>query len=510
MDLDTLLSYQWGGMLPEFIIIITATLLSLLDLFLPKDKDRKLLAWIGLAGIVAALLVLFTQMGDPIVTILNDTYRLDSFSKAFKLILLVGTAFVFLLSMDYSRHDIEHRGEFYYLFLTALLGAMMMASSADIITLFVGLELLSISSYILAGLKKKNMNSNEAAFKYVVNGGISTAVILFGMSYIYGFTGETNLFNIQAALQGPLVAENSFLIIFAFFLLFIGLSFKIATAPFHMWAPDVYQGAPTPVTAFLSIVSKTAGFVIILRTILTIFISAPGLAVVHDAGINTEPLLVSIQPYISVLAMLTMIIGNAIAIRQHNIKRMLAYSSVAHAGYLLVPLASLSALVFEATWFYLIAYLFMTLGAFAVVQHVAAEEKSEEIHAFSGLMKRSPLLALSMSVFLLSLAGIPLTAGFVGKYEIFMSALGTAQQHYILAAVMIGTTIISYFYYFNIMVQMFFRPGNPVLHKRRIPAGVSFVLVLCIIGTIGFGILPGIPLDFIQQNFNFNEFFAQP
>ncbi|MDF0726592.1 NADH-quinone oxidoreductase subunit NuoN [Cytobacillus sp. S13-E01] len=501
MDLETLLSYEWSIMAPEFIILGVATLLSILDLFMGRDKDRKPLAWIGIAGIVLAIGVLFGLLDKEATSILADTFRLDGFGKAFKFIMLVGAGMVLLLAMSYEPKEgmKEYRGEFYYLFLAALLGAMIMTSSGDLITLFVGLELLSISSYILAGLRKKNIQSNESAMKYVINGSIATAITLFGMSYVYGLTGTTNLTEIFLLFTNLQETKMLYIVALAFFLIFIGLSFKLATAPFHMWAPDVYQGAPTPVTAFLSIVSKAAGFVIILRIMVTVFGQVP-------SGNEESPYMIfHLQDFVAFLAGATMIIGNTIALKQRNIKRMLAYSSIAQAGYILVAFATLSYFMIEAIWFYLVAYLFMNLGVFAILQVVTDKSGSADIQQFAGLYKRSPLTAVAMGIFILSLAGIPGTAGFIGKVNIFLGAFVTEPTHYVLASIMIATTVISYFYYFGILTQMFFRPAIDD-SKVKLPGGVLIVAILCVIGTIAFGIFPGIALDFLSQFNNFSDF----
>lgn len=500
MDIDTLLSYEWGVMAPEFIILGVATLLSLLDLFMGKDKDRKPLAWIGIAGIIAAIAFTVSFIGNDVTSILFETFRLDSFSIAFKLVLLVGAGLVLLLAMDYEPNEgIGYRGEFYYLFLTALLGSMIMTSSSDLITLFVGLELLSISSYVLAGLRKRNKLSNESAMKYVINGSISTAIFLFGVSYVYGLSGTTNIREIFLVLSTPSDSQHIYLMAIALFMMFVGLSFKIAAAPFHMWAPDVYQGAPTPVTAFLSVVSKTAGFVIILRLIITLFVQAP-------SGEGESPyLLFHLQDYLAFLAGATMIIGNTIALRQRNIKRLMAYSSIAHAGYLLVAFVTFSYFMFDAIWFYLVAYLFMNLGFFAILQVITHKSGSEDISQFAGLYKRSPVTAVALGVFILSLAGIPGTAGFIGKLKIFIGAFITDPAHYVLASIMIAATVVSYFYYFGILTQMFFRPATDD-SKIKLPVGVLVVVIIAVLGTIGFGIFPGVAFEFIQQFGNFPDF----
>lgn len=499
MDLDTLLSFDWGTMTPEFIILGVATALSVLDLFMPKHVDRKVLGWIGFIGIIAAILSLVMLIGGETTSILFDTFRLDSFAIAFKLILLVGSALVMLLAIDFPHNEglEDYKGEFFYLFLAALLGAMMMASSGDLITLFVGLELLSIPSYILAGMRKRNLQSNESAMKYVINGGISSAITLFGMSYVYGLAGTTNLKGIATVFGGISDGQHIYLLGLAFFMIFIGLSFKLASAPFHMWAPDVYQGAPTPVTAFLSVVSKTAGFVIILRILLSVFGYIP---VAGDEG-QQIPLLFALQDYIGFLAGATMIIGNVVALRQRNIKRLFAYSSIAHAGYILVALTAMSFVTFDSIWFYLLAYVLMNLGAFAIIQLITAKTGSEDISHFAGLYRRAPLLAVTMGIFILSLAGIPGTAGFIGKLNIFLGALMVDQAHYVLVSIMIATTVVSYFYYFGIMTQMFFRPAADNA-KIEMPAGITAVVIITAAATILFGVLPNVALDFLHANFN--------
>lgn len=506
MDLETLLSFEWGAMMPEFIILGVATVLTLLDLFMPKSQDRKILGWIGFAGVIGAILALIGLLDNDITSILYDTFKLDSFAKAFKLILLVGAALVMLLAISYQpKNDFqEYRGEFYYLFLTALLGAMMVASSGDLITLFVGLELLSMSSFVLAGIQKKSIKSNESAMKYVIMGGVSTAITLFGMSYVFGLTGTTNIANMREVLVTISNPQLSFLLTIAFLLIFVGLSFKISAAPFHMWTPDVYEGAPTPVTVFLSVISKTAGFVLLIRIIVSIFIVAP----TGDA--QPMPILVAMQDYIAAIAAVTMIIGNIVALKQQNIKRLFAYSSISHAGYILVAVSALSVFMFDSLWYYLAAYLFMNFGAFAIIQLLTEKENSEEMFHFAGLYQRSPFLAVSMGVMILSLAGIPGTAGFIGKLNIITGALVTAEPSYVLVSIMIATTVISYVYYFRIMRQMFFVPAVPATLKApiKVPAATGIVIGVCVVATIVLGIFPNVAFDFLQTHFmEFTDFF---
>lgn len=491
-----MLAFEWGIMAPEFIVLITAIVLALLDLILPKKVDRKVIGWLGFAGLVVAIVSLVGLLDKEVTMILYDTFRLDAFAKVFKMLLLVGTALVIVLAISYEPKEgmKENRGEFFYLILAALLGAMVMSSSGDLITLFVGLELLSITSYILVGLRKGNLQSNESALKYVINGSIATAFTLFGLSYLYGITGTTNLQGMADFL--PLINDSQYLYLLglAFFMVFIGLSFKIATAPFHMWAPDVYQGAPTPVTAFLGVVSKTAGFIIIIRIVLSIF------AHVND-GVTNEPLLLNVQMYLAVIAGATMIIGNVVALRQRNVKRLLAYSSVAHAGYILVALATLSIFMYDIIWYYLVAYGLMTVGAFAVIQVITEKSDNEDISQFAGLYRRSPALAILMGIFILSLAGIPATAGFIGKLKIFIGAFAVKPGFFVLGSIMIATTVVSYFYYFGIMTQMFFRPPASETKVKTAPA-MMVVILLCAVATVVFGLFPNIAIDFFQQYVN--------
>ena len=333
--------------------------------------------------------------------------------------------------------------------------------------------------------------------KYVINGSIASAVTLFGMSYVYGITGTTNLQEMAVIL--PTVADSQYIYLLglAFFMIFVGLSFKIASAPFHMWAPDVYQGAPTPVTAFLSVVSKTAGFVILVRIVLVVYLSTPAGA---EGLEKATPLLANLQIYMAVLAAITMIIGNVVALRQKNIKRLFAYSSIGHAGYLLVAFTALSPFMFDALWFYLGAYMFMTLGAFAIIQLMTAKDDNEDISSFAGLYRRSPFLAVTMGVFLVSLAGLPGTAGFIGKLNIFLGALVMEPAFYVLASIMIGTTVISYIYYFRIFAQIFMRPAETE-EKVKTPVPLGIMIGVAAAATIIFGIFPDLGIDFLHDHF---------
>lgn len=495
MEVKDIFSYNWSYLLPEFTILGFATLLSLLDLAMPKRSNRAVIGWLSLLGVVMAgvFIVINVVKLDAPVSYMADMMRVDDFGNAFKLIFLAGVACTLVLSLSYMKEkQVSNQSEYYYLLLTALLGAMVMASSADIVTLFVGLELLSISSFVLVGMRKKSLHSNEAAFKYVISGGIATGFTLFGMSYMYGLSGTTNLFVMGSRLMEAYLGGYAFLVILSFAFVLLGICFKISAVPNHLWAPDVYQGAPTPITAFLAIVSKAAGFAMVLRLLIIPYINLSSLT---GQSIFFERL----SLIIAAIAILSMIIGNTMALRQTNVKRLMAYSGVAQAGYLLVPLASLTPLFFEQTVYYLIGYLLANFGAFAILMIVFRDQETEELKGFAGLYHRSPFVAVAMTVFLLSLAGIPISAGFFGKFYLFISAI--EQSRYWLSAIMMGTSVISYFYYFGFIRQMYMRPGSTEA-KLKVPAPVATLIAITALATLLIGIFPGSLFHFVQSNFN--------
>ncbi|MDF2720335.1 MAG: NADH:ubiquinone oxidoreductase subunit [Paenibacillus sp.] len=489
---------------PELSLVIAAVVLSLLDLMLPRSFNRTWLGWLAIVGLaVSAAFVIgdisalnptdAAQAVGP-TTLLGNSWRIDDFANLFKLLFLAGTALIILMSIGNMKADeMPHLGEYYYLLLPATIGAMVMASSGDLITLFIGVELLSITSYVLVGMRKKSTSANEGAFKYVVIGGIASAVILYGISFLYGMSGSTNLAEVNAALGGSYEAFEP-LIYVALMLLIAGFAFKIAAAPFHMWAPDVYEGAAAPVTAYLAVVSKAAGLAITFRVLYGVF----GQGSLANTAVHDDFLTAT-----AVLAAVAMIVGNFVALRQTNVKRLLAYSGVANAGYLLIPISTEFGIVhysnFSELFFYLIAYVFMNIGAITVLMLVSHHEGNEQLSAFTGLYYRAPLTAIAMIVFLLSLAGLPVTGGFFGKLYIM---LGTLQMHqYWLAAIMIGTSVISFYYYFGIAKEMFMRTSDNNSPIRRSAAG-QVTIWICAAATILTGFFPHIVLRYIESIFN--------
>lgn len=489
-------------LLPELTLVISAVILSLLDLIMPDRMKRTLLGGLTVAAVAVSALFVCLRLGtDAPITLLNQSYRIDDFANLMKLVLLAGTGLIVFMSLGSVKKDeIQHEGEFYYLFLPAVLGGMIMASSADLITLFVGLETLSITSYIMVGIRKKNWLSNEGGFKYLVLGGVSSAVILYGMSFLYGMTGTTNLLDIRMQLNGSLASFGP-LVYVSFFLLLAGFGFKVAAAPFHTWAPDVYQGAATPVTAFLAVVSKAAAFAILFRVFMSVY---------YALGEGSAETPISHDGFLAMAAVAAaaMIMGNTMALRQTDMKRLLAYSGIANAGYLLVPVATGFSLVhytaFQELLYYLIAYLFMNIGAFAMIMIIENSTGETGLKGFAGLYYRAPWSAVAMVLIILSLAGIPVTGGFFGKLFIMFGA--TQNHQFWLAAIMILTSVVSFYYYFGLVRQMFMR-ADEESREVKLTAPLAITLWLCAGAGVLMGFFPHRIIDAIQSVFTFSTDF---
>ncbi|MCL6456605.1 MAG: NADH-quinone oxidoreductase subunit N [Gorillibacterium sp.] len=486
---------------PELSLVIAFVLLIMLELFLPRKVSRDLIGWLALAATAIATVFVLYQINPPApVYVLGQSYRVDDFSSVLKLIFLIGTSLVILMNLGHGHSlddDAENKGEFYYLLLPAVLGAMIMVASADLITLYVGLELLSITSYILVGIRRRNHKANEAAFKYLVQGGISSALILYGMSFLYGISGTTVLNEINVSVQG---ADTSLqpMIYVAFFLLLAGFGFKIAAAPFHTWVADTYEGASTPIAAFLAVVSKGAGLGIAFRVFYGVFY--PLYSETGNSQLQGDVFLT-----LSILAATAMVVGNLLALRQKNMKRLLAYSGVANAGYLLVPLATQFTSVhtsnFSELVYYLVAYLFMTIGAFAVVMMLEKKIGAGLIGGFSGLYHRAPWTAMAMTLLILSLAGFPVTAGFFGKLFILLGAVQV--KLYWLAIIMVITSILSYYYYFRIVRQMFMHSSEEEEgDTRRAPWTLVLTVWVCALTGVGLGFYPQVIIEWLQSFFS--------
>lgn len=483
---------------PELTLVIAAAVYSLFDVLMPRSFNRQVIGWLTIVALAGSAAFVVLQLGvEEPVSLLNDSYRVDDFALILKLVFLAGTALSVLMSLGMKKEDLggDDIGEYYYFYLPATVGAMVVASSGDLIMLFVGLELLSITTYIMVGMRKKLSISSEAAFKYTVMGGISSAFILYGMSFLYGFTGTTNLMRINLMLRNTGIESFDALLYVSFFLLLAGIGFKIAAAPFHAWAPDVYQGAATPVAAYLAVVSKAAGFALLFRLFYTAF---------FQVGSAEHPFHDDMFLALAVLAAAAMIVGNTMALKQQNVKRLLALSGVANAGYLLVPIVAQVDLFhvngFAELLYYLIAYLFMNMGAFAAAALIARTEGHGELRGFAGLYHRAPWTAFAVVLIVLSLAGIPVTGGFFGKLYILLGAV--QMKLFWLALIMIVTSAIAFYYYFAFVRQMFMRSGaeHPPV---KINPGLSAVLWVSAAASVVLGFIPGVIIEWLDGLFRF-------
>jgi len=455
-------------------IIITISITAFLVLYAGLFKANKALLPLTVVGLLTALGFTFCAWNGNAVH--YGMMQTDNFALAFAAVCIVGTLLIFLLTQNYFHSKSDNIAEYYTLILFALAGMIMMVSYKNMAMLFVGLEIMSVSLYILAGIRKKDFASNEASLKYFLMGAFSTGFLLFGITLIYGATGSFDLDKIQAYLvSNPQAVSPIFYP--GVILMMIGLSFKVGAAPFHFWTPDVYEGSPSLITTFMSTVVKTAGFAAFLR------LFAGAFAPLHDFWV--VPLIV--------IVCLTLFIGNVTALFQKNFKRMLAYSSISHAGYLLFSLIVLSKNSENNVLVYATAYTFASIIAFAVLILVKQKTGSDNFESFNGLGKKNPLVALSLTIAMLSLAGIPLTAGFIGKYVMFLNVMGEYQT--LLVAFAILNALIGFYYYFKVIVAMWFKDGAEV--ELSAPAQYKVVLLVSVVITIVLGIYPAIILNLI-------------
>jgi NADH-quinone oxidoreductase subunit N len=463
---------------PEISLLATAVVVILLDLFVQR---KSLLAVVSLAGLAVAFgFTVYLWGGDAQMTFANMLV-VDKFALFFKLIFPVMAALVILASTDYVSKFKEFQGEYYALVLLSTIGMMLISAAADLITIFVALELISISFYALVGFLK-DAKSSEASLKYMLLGAIASAILLYGMAFIFGFTGKTQLGDISLAIQnmGLTGASAAPGLMLGLVLLIVGFGFKIAAFPFQMWVPDVYEGAPTPITAFLSVASKAAGFAVILR----LFYSAFSFPI----WLSQEWAMI-----FAVLAAIGMTVGNIVAIPQTNIKRMLAYSSIAQAGYLILGIATMGlspAMSSEgqsSLLFFLAGYTVTNLGAFIAVIALSNKVGSDRISDYDGMGKRAPMISLALTLCLISLTGIPPTAGFLAKFYIFSSAV---QQGFLwLVIIAVLNSVVSAYYYLRVVRVMWF---NEPKFEGKVDSSFALrlALILCCLGVILLGVLP--------------------
>jgi NADH-quinone oxidoreductase subunit N len=462
--------------LPELVLTVGALAVLIADVLLARGSKALPVVTLVAIGATLAALVPFSTTH---VEVAHGLLAVDRFALFFKIVFLVAAALTVLMSIRYLEIEGASPGEYYFLILCATLGMMIMAGGIDLITIFIGLETMAVSFYILAGFIKPNQKSNEAAVKYFLLGAFSLGILLYGMSLMYGLSGTTNLRTMAAAFVGQ---ESDPRLVLAVMLVVAGVGFKIAAVPFHMWAPDVYEGAPTPVTAFLSVGSKAASFAMLLRIFLEGLPSMSG-----DWRLLFE-----------VLAIVTMTVGNLAALTQTNLKRMLAYSSIAHAGYLLIGVVVGTPRGVSAMLIYLLIYSFMQLGAFAVIVMMRREDViGDELKDFSGLHARHPLAAFAMLLFMLSLGGIPPTAGFMGKFWLFGAAV---EAGYVwLAVIGVLNSAISLYYYIRLVVFMYVKPQSGGSEPRTSPS-LAVALAVAVVATLALGIYPRLLFEIAESS----------
>ncbi|MBI5682803.1 MAG: NADH-quinone oxidoreductase subunit N [Deltaproteobacteria bacterium] len=464
--------------LPEIIVFTAATLLLIIDLFLGKGK-KHIIGYISLAVILTAW-VYTCKLSGATIYAFNSMFIFDGYSSFFKMVFYLSTILAILLSMNYIKvEDIEH-GEYYILLLFALSGMMLMASGMDLISIYIGLELMAISIYVLTGLIKQDVRSNEAAMKYIILGALSSGILLYGISLVYGLTGTTQLSAISEFLKNKESIDPALLLAIVF--LVAGFGFKVAAVPFHMWAPDVYEGAPTSITAFMSVGPKAAGFAVLLR----VFLDSFGSISVHWLTL------------ISVLSVATMVVGSIVALVQTNIKRMLAYSSIAHAGYGLLGFVAGGRDGIASVMLYMLIYAFMNMGIFgAIIVMRKGNFHGENITDYTGLAKVHKGMALLMLIFLFSLAGIPPTAGFVAKFYVFMALIN---KGFITLAIIgaVMSAVSAYFYIRIVMLMYMKEPEREFALAQTLSTRIA--LAIAVFGTVLIGVLPTWFIDWAQKS----------
>jgi NADH-quinone oxidoreductase subunit N len=505
---------SWSLIAPEVILCAAAVIVMLVDAFV-RPTQRWITGGIALAGIVAGAVstIWLWSAGAASADAFNGMIVLDELRLGFTLIFLLVSGLTLLLSTVWVYGERLPAGEFHSLLLFATVGMMFMASGNDLVIIFLGLEILSIATYVMAGFRRTDVRSNEASLKYFILGSFSSAFLLYGIALVYGATsiaepgpggslsrivaGTTNIAEIAQRVGQ---AQYPALLFAGAAMMLVGFGFKIATAPFHIWTPDVYEGAPTPVTAFMAAGPKAAGFASFIRVFIfglpfVVSASAAATGNLHQLWVNV----------LVAMAILTMTLGNVVAIVQNNVKRMLAYSSIAHAGYALVGCIAAGTTsdltqrntALTAVVFYLLTYAVMNIGAFAVVQLIARNgDRRTAIEDYRGIGFESPVLAFSLSLFMLSLLGMPLTAGFMGKVLVFGAAIH--QKYYGLVVVGVLNTAVSAYYYLRLIIVMFFGERTIPWNAPKVPASVALALVITVLGVLYLGIFPGRVINALQ------------
>ncbi len=466
----TAIDFQWLPILPLITIAIAAIVVLLVGVRVPDDESDGL-GWLAIASIAIAFVLTLAMSGQN-TTAFSGSIAIDDFAVFFELAILFVAAMIVLMSLNYADEVRLPGAEYYSLILFAALGMMLMAAAGDLIIIFLGLETMSIAIYVLAGLKRTDPRSGEAAIKYFLLGAFSTGFLLYGIALIYGATGTIKLEPIRTALNNGF-GLGSPLLLLGIGMMLIGFGFKIAAVPFHMWTPDAYEGAPTPITAYMATGVKLAAFAGFLRVF-----------PLHLGAVSSEW-----SRVLWVIAALTMTVGNVVALVQTNIKRMLAYSAIAHAGYLLVAMASVVPEAGAAMLYYLLGYVVANLGAFGVVTALERRGESNDlIQDYRGLAQRAPAMAAAMAIFLLSFTGVPPLVGFVGKFYIFSGALQAGRVWLVLIAVL--NSVMAAYYYIYIIVAMYMQEGGVSVGRMSLRPGLVATIMIALVATILIGVYP--------------------
>jgi NADH-quinone oxidoreductase subunit N len=455
-------------------IIITITVTALVVLYAGLFKARKALLPLTIIGLLTGLGFVVAAWNTN--QVYYNMMQMDNFALAFSGLCIIGTILVFLLTENYFAADSENIAEYFTLILFALAGMIMMVSYKNMAMLFIGIEIMSVSLYILAGIRKNNFASNEASLKYFLMGAFSTGFLLFGITLVYGATGSFDLDVINQYLVGNFKSVSP-LLYPGLILMLIGLSFKVGAAPFHFWVPDVYEGSPSLIMAFMSTVVKTAGFAAFVR------LFAGSFAPLHDFWL----------PPLMVIVCLTLFIGNVTALFQKSFKRMLAYSSISHVGYILFALVNLTSSSSNDVLFYAAAYTFANIIAFGALILVKQKTGGDTFMSFNGLAKRNPFVAFVLTVAMLSLAGIPLTAGFIGKYLMFLNAMDGYRIYLVAFAIL--NALVGFYYYFRVIAAMYFKEGTEV--TLNVPLQYKLVMAVSVVVTLFLGLYPAVLLNLI-------------
>jgi len=482
---------------PEIILTVVIITSIIYDLLIDKNQSGRV-GWVLVFGLILVAISLHLQDGFRITTLFTDAVVIDPFAIFFKILIILATILVSIVSLHSGELSLYRKGEYFALLGIVTFGLFLMVSSIDLIMVYISIEIVSIMSFVLAGYLKQEERSNEAALKYVVYGAFSSGIMLFGLSYVYGLTGSTNFFQIYQSISSLSSNQTETAVLVALLMILAGFGYKISAVPFHFWTPDVYEGSPTTITAYLSVAPKAGAFALMIRFFNQVFADGGAMGGL-DASSFTEFPWASI---LSLMAVVTMTLGNVVAIQQDSIKRMLAYSSIAHAGYMLLAMPVMSGDGIYAIMMYLFMYLFMNLGAFFVVITIKNQTGGESFDDYKGLGWEMPLVGVVMTIFMVSLTGLPPTAGFIGKFYIFAALIKGGNTFYWLVIIGGINSVISLYYYLRVVKVMYFEgeKKESILYPPRV---LSAMLIITAVPTIFLGLYWSPVADWIKNSLVF-------